>query len=79
MGIFATPAIEMSVPNWASFRFGCSSNYLFLKTNKKVVTVRFSLDAMAVVKVFLVHCWPATESRNWPWQHPVDELLCYPT
>jgi hypothetical protein len=41
VGIFATQAIEMSAPNWDSFRVQSASNHVFFKTKKKAQTASF--------------------------------------
>jgi hypothetical protein len=39
VGIFATQAMEMSAPNWDSFRVQGAPNHVFFKTKKKAWTV----------------------------------------
>ena len=43
VGIFATQAMEMSAPNWDSFRVQSTPNNLFFKTKKKARTASFGI------------------------------------
>ena len=54
VGILATWTIEMSAPNWDSFRVESAPSHVFLKTKKKTRTASFSPDNMAGVKVCLI-------------------------
>jgi hypothetical protein len=54
VGIFATQAMEMSAPNWDSFRVQGAPNHVFFKTKKKAWTGSFFPDDMASLKACYV-------------------------